>query len=108
MGLIVLQLHMKAGWRDTPLAFWDLAEAIPIISHMRLPLLTGNNFQTSPPPHLLIFRLSVGPSPFFKIHQIIWKWRVYMIYLHIIKRYDVKLSEIFQAKPNQTLFFLLP
>ena len=43
---------MKAGCWDTPLALWDLAEAIPVISDNGLPLLTENNFQTpSPHPH---------------------------------------------------------
>ena len=46
---------MKAGCWDTPLTLRDLAEAIPIISDNRLPLLTENNFQT----RSLLF----GPSP---------------------------------------------
>ena len=60
---------MKAGWWDAPLVLLDLAKAIPIISGNGLPLLTENNFQTSPllfgPPRLLIFRLSVGRPPFY-------------------------------------------
>ena len=65
MWLIVRHSPIKAGWWDASLLLWDLAKAIPIISGNRLPLLTENNFQTS--PHLferlclLIFRLSVGP-----------------------------------------------
>ena len=54
--LIVWQLLMKVGWWDIPLALRDLVEAIPIISHDGLPLVTGNNFQ--PPPtatHPLLF-----------------------------------------------------
>ena len=45
MWLIVRQLPMKLGCWDTPLAIRDLAEAIPIISENRLPLLTENNLQ---------------------------------------------------------------
>ena len=39
---------MKADWWDAPLAFRDLAKAIPIISGNGLPLLTKNNFQIFP------------------------------------------------------------
>ena len=39
---------MKAGCWDTPLALRDLAEATPIISENQLPILTENNFQTTP------------------------------------------------------------
>ena len=59
----------EAGWWDAPLVLLDLAKAIPIVSGNGLPLLTENNFQTSPllfgPPRLLIFRLSVGRLPFY-------------------------------------------
>ena len=74
---------MKEDCWDTPLALQNLAKAIPIISENRLPLLTGNNFQTPPPPllfwapfsHLLIFRLSVRPPLLLRL-PIIWNWRV--------------------------------
>ena len=58
--LIVWQLLMKVGWWDIPLALRDLVEAIPIISHDGLPLVTGTNFH--PPP--------TAPP-------IIWNWRVF-------------------------------
>ena len=62
--LIVWQLLMKVGWWDIPLALRDLVEAIPIISHDGLPLVTGNNFQ--PPPtatHPLLF----GPPVYWHL-----------------------------------------
>ena len=46
---------MKADWWDTPYALWDLAEAILIINDNQLPLLTENNFQTSPFIWTLLF-----------------------------------------------------
>ena len=71
----------EAGWWDAPLVLLDLAKAIPIVSGNGLPLLTENNFQTSPllfgPPRLLIFRSSVGrPLLLRPLPPIIWNWRV--------------------------------
>ena len=74
MQLIVRQLPMKADWRDNLLPLRDLAEETPLINNNWLPLLTENNFQTSPfficISRLLIFRLSVGGPPFIKTPQI--------------------------------------
>ena len=48
-------------------------------------MITGCHFQTPPPflfglsppqPHLLIFRLTVGPRPLLTPPPIIWNWRV--------------------------------
>ena len=52
---------MKAGWWDTPIALWELAEAIPITSDNGLPLLSENNFQ--PPPFPFPFHLD--PPSFY-------------------------------------------
>ena len=78
---------MEAGLRDAPLALRDSAKAIPIISDNGLPLLTENSFQILPfylnhplpLPRLLIFKLSVGPSPLLlrPPSPIIWNWRVF-------------------------------
>ena len=66
---------MNVGWCDAPVALWDLAKAIPMISGNGLPLLIENNFQTPlfyldprpphlpPPPRLLIFRFLFIKNP---------------------------------------------
>ena len=80
--LIVKQPPMKADWWDAPLALWDLAKAISIISGNGLPLLTENNFQTpptfylDPPVYWYLGYLSDPPPPFIKTPLIIWNWRV--------------------------------
>ena len=59
---------MNAGCWDSLLSLWDLAEAIPVISENRLPLLTENNLQTFlfylDPPLIKVICRTPTPHPF--------------------------------------------
>ena len=88
---------MKAGWWDTRIALWGLAEAIPITSDNGLPLLSENNFQPPPFPFpfhldppllLLIFRLSdrLSLPLLFRPYPTIWNWRV----IDKVTRYQIR------------------
>ena len=79
--LIVRQSPMKASWWDAPLAPLSL----------RVATSDREQFSDPPPfiwtPHLLIFRLSVGPPLLFsKTPPIIWNWRVDFWFLWRITR----------------------